>query len=137
MWTRLLNFGAHSGAESQGLYWAMVAVSIALLPHLAQLPFWIALITLTAALWRIVIEVRALHLPPRWLRVLIAVGAMAAVASTFQTLNGLEAGSALLVTMAGIKLLETRGARDCAMLIFIGFVLLFSALLYDQSLLRL
>ncbi|HYM34745.1 MAG TPA: DUF3488 and transglutaminase-like domain-containing protein [Steroidobacteraceae bacterium] len=115
----------------------MIAVAIALSPHLTQLPFWIPLLIVTAAMWRVVIETRAWRLPPRWLRILIAAAAMAAVAVSFRTLNGLEAGTALLAAMAGIKLLETRGARDCTMLIFIGFVLLFAALLYDHSLLRL
>ncbi len=134
---RYVSFGTHVSAESQRLYWAMGAVAIAMLPHLLQLPPWVPLAAATAGLWRVVIEMRAWHLPPKWLRIAIAFVAMAAVAITFRTLNGLDAGTALLATMAGIKLLETRGTRDCTILIFIGYVLLFAALLFDQSLLRL
>lgn len=123
--------------EARRLYWAMATLGFALLPHLFVVPAWVPLLIATTALWRITIEVRVWRLPPRWLRLLIAVGAMMAVAFTYRTLNGLDAGTALLAAMAGVKLLETRGVRDCTMLIFIGFVLLFAALLYDQSLLRL
>lgn len=129
--------GAPLGVESQRLYWAMGALAVALVPHIAQLPPWTVLLTATAALWRLTIELRAWRLPPRWLRTVIAIAAMASVAIAFRTINGLDAGSALLALMAGMKLLETRGARDCTVLIFIGFVLLFAALLYNQSLVRL
>jgi transglutaminase-like putative cysteine protease len=135
--TRYLRFNTHVGVESQCLYWAMGAVGVALLPHVMRVPLWIPVLIASVAIWRIVIETHAWRLPPRWLRIVIAFCAMAAVAMTFRTLNGLDAGTALLATMAGMKLLETRGARDCTMLIFIGYVLLFAALLYDQSLLRL
>jgi transglutaminase-like putative cysteine protease len=134
---RYFRVNTHVGADSQRLYWTMGALAVALLPHLSQLPLWIPLLVAMAALWRIAIETSARRLPPKWLRTVIALGAMAAVFIAFRTLNGLDAGTALLVTMTGIKLLETRGTRDCTMLIFIGYVLLFAALLYDQSLLRL
>jgi transglutaminase-like putative cysteine protease len=135
--THHLKFGTQVGVESQRLYWTMGALAIALLPHILHLPFWIPLVVASAALWRITIEKHAWRLPPKWLRIVIAFAAMTIVAMTFRTLNGLDAGTALLTIMAGIKLLETRGTRDCTMVIFIGYVLLFAALLYDQSLLRL
>jgi transglutaminase-like putative cysteine protease len=134
---RRLSIGTQISAESQRLYAAMAALAIALVPHLLQTPPWIPLLLATIALWRVTIEIRAWRLPPRWIRTLIAVATMAAVIFTFRRLNGLEAGTALLTAMTGIKLLESRGLRDCTILIFIGYVLLFSALLYDQSLSRL
>jgi transglutaminase-like putative cysteine protease len=124
-------------AEAQRLYWSMGAVGVALLPHLLHVPAWIPLLVCATAAWRIAIELRAWRLPPKWLRILIALAAMLAVVSSYRTLNGLDAGSALLITMLGVKFLETRGVRDCTMLILIGFVLLFAALLYNQGLLRL
>ena len=123
--------------DAKQLHTAMLALAVALLPHMLHVPGWIPLLVASAALWRFAIEIRAWRLPPKWLRIAIATSAMAAVAATFHTLNGLDAGSALLTTMAGIKLLETRGARDCTILVFIGFVLVFASLLYDQSFLRL
>jgi transglutaminase-like putative cysteine protease len=132
-----LSFGTQVGVDSQRLYWSMFALGISLLAHLSTVPVWIVLLIGATAVWRILIESHAWRLPPRWLRTTIALSVMAAVAVTFKTLNGLEAGTALLSALAGVKLLETRGTRDCTMVLLIGYVLLFAALLFDQSLLRL
>jgi transglutaminase-like putative cysteine protease len=127
---------ASLNAESQRLLWAIGALSLAMLPHLDTIPMWVPLLAACVTVWRIVIELRAWRLPPRWLRITIAFGVLIGVAGSYRTLNGLEAGTALLVAMAGVKLLETRGARDYTILIFIGYVLLFAALLYRQELFR-
>lgn len=127
---------ASLNVESQRLLWAMGALSLAILPHLDTIPLWVPLTAACIALWRIVIELRAWRLPPRWLRFVIAFAALAGVAASYRTLNGLESGTALLAVLAGVKLLETRGVRDYTILIFIGYVLLFAALLYRQELFR-
>jgi len=113
----------------------VVAVLVlALLPHLPHLPIWIPLLVLSSFVWQIWIEVHAAALPPRWLRSVVALSALLLVAFGYRTLNGLEAGTALLATMAGMKILETRGTRDYTILIFISLFLLFAELLYNQSL---
>jgi transglutaminase-like putative cysteine protease len=134
---RFAGFAPDASSESKRLYWTAGAVAVAALPHLSHIAPWITALAVIAAAWRIVIESRAWRLPPKWLRIAIAVSAMISVAVSYRTLNGLDAGTALLTLMAGIKMLETRGTRDCTMLLFIGFVLLFAALLYNQSLLLL
>ncbi|MES1195587.1 MAG: DUF3488 domain-containing protein, partial [Steroidobacter sp.] len=108
-------------------------VLLALIPHLPHLPLWIPLTVVASLSWRIVVELRAAALPNKWLRNGIAIIALASVMMKFRTLNGLEAGTALLSIMAGMKLLETRNHRDYTILIFIAFFLLFAELLYDQS----
>jgi len=112
-------------------------VLLALLPHVPHLPFWIPTLVVGALLWRLWLELTAAALPARWLRNLIAIVALLLVAVSYRTLNGLEAGTALLATMAGMKLIETRGVRDYTILIFISFFLLFAELLYDQSIVML
>ena len=117
----------------------MVAITVllALLPHLPHLPIWIPCLVIVALLWRLTLELRAVALPPRWLRIVMAITSMLLVVLNFHTLNGLEAGTALLTMMAGMKLLETRDSRDYTILIFIALFLLFAELLYDQSMLML
>jgi len=127
---RLFNGWPESARE---LTLTMSVVLLALLPHLPRLPFWIPLIVVAALLWRIVTELRAAPLPNKWLRNGIAVVALLTIVVRFRTLNGLEAGTALLSIMAGMKLLETRNHRDYTILIFIAFFLLFSQLLNNQS----
>ena len=54
----------------------------------------------------------------------------------FRTLNGLTAGTALLILMGAIKLLETRAQRDHYIIIGAGLFLLLAACLDRQNLLR-
>ena len=118
----------------RGLPWVLGALAAAVAPHVPFLPGWISLLIAAAVAWRWVAERRAWPLPPRWLRVLVAIAATLAVLGTYRTLNGIEAGTAFLVLLAGVKLLETRGSRDLTVIVFIAYFLLYSALLRDQRL---
>jgi len=124
----------HWPESARELTLSTAVVLLALAPHVPHLPFWIPLIVVTCLAWRVSVELRAAALPNKWLRNIIAIVAMMSVFFKFRTLNGLEAGTALLSVMAGMKLLETRDHRDYTILIFIAFFLLFAELLYDQSL---
>lgn len=123
--------------SEQRLAAIMLVLALAVLPHVTHLPVWIPALALGAGVWRSLLEHRGWPLPNRWLRSGIALLGMFSVAASYRTLNGLEAGTALLTLMAGIKLLETRDTRDFTILLFLSYFLLFSALLFDQSLLRL
>jgi transglutaminase-like putative cysteine protease len=61
---------------------------------------------------------------------------VAAVFALFHTLNGLAAGSVLLVLMGAIKLLETRSRRDRYIVIGAALFLLLAACLDRQALVR-
>ena len=115
----------------------LIGLALAVAPHAVDLPIWILLLASGAAAWRLAIDLQHWKLPPRYLRSLIALAAMVGVAFTYRTLNGLDAGTALLALMAGIKLLETQRVRDLSVLLFISYFLVFAAFLHDQSLLRL
>src|ERR1043165_5198834 len=121
----------------QQLVWAISCLGLAAAPHVASVPIWVSLFAGTACVWRLVVETRRWRLPPTWLRSVIAVGAMLGVLVTYRTLNGLEAGSAFLLVMGGMKLLETRVRRDLTVVVFVAFFLLFASFLYDQTLGRL
>lgn len=112
----------------------LAALGVAVAAHVAYLPAWVTALLAVVAAWRWVADRRGWPLPPRWLRGLIAVAAAAVVLGTYRTLNGIEAGTAFLVLMAGVKLLETRGARDLTVIVFIAWFLLYAALLRDQRL---
>lgn len=122
---------------TQRLLWVVGALALALLPHVANVPIWIVLFAAVTAAWRIAAQVRGWRLPPKWLRIVVVVLAVVSVLAGYRTLNGLEAGTALLVLMAASKLLETKDRRDLTVLLFISFVLLFAALLYEQGLMQL
>ena len=69
------------------------------------------------------------------LRLLLAFAAFCAVLFEYRTINGVEAGSALLVVMIALKVLESNGHRDRLVLIMISYFLLFASLLTASGLL--
>jgi transglutaminase-like putative cysteine protease len=124
-------------AGAHPLLWVSAGLALAMLPHYSQLPLWVALLVAIAIVWRLFIESRQASLPPKLLRTLIAIAAMSGILMTYRTLNGLEAGTSFLALMAGMKLLETRGARDLTIIVFAAYFLLFAGFLYNQQLLLL
>ena len=126
--------GDPGSRELRRLGWTLGTLAVAAAPHARHLPPWTLAIALTLAIWRLYIEWRGTGLPARWLRLLLAVGAAITVIGTFRTLNGLDAGTALLILMAALKLLETRTPRDHVIVVFISWFLCIATFFYDQSL---
>lgn len=119
------------------LTWVIAGLALAVVPHVPHLSPWILALLVAAIGARIVTEIKGWALPPKWLRILIAFCALFGVLLTYRTLNGVEAGTALLVVMAGMKLLETRSIRDLTVVVFLAYFALFSGFLYNQELLLL
>ncbi len=124
-------------ARVRGLDWVLVALAIAVAPHVTHMPAWVTLLLLAVGLWRWAADLHGWPLAPRILRVILVILAAVAILGTYRTLSGIEAGTAFLVLMAAAKLLETRIARDLTVLLFIAWFLLYAALLREQSLLQL
>jgi len=122
---------------TQQLIWVLAGFVLAVLPHVPDLSPWIVAMASLGVAVRLIIELRDWPLPPKWLRIAIALLVMLGVLATYRTLNGLQAGTAFLVIMGAMKLLETRTTRDLTVVIFVAYFLLFAGFLYHQSLLRL
>jgi protein-glutamine gamma-glutamyltransferase len=123
--------------EAQRLAWVIGGVALAVLPHAPHLRLWVVLLAISTSALRLTIELKRWELPPKWLRNVAAFLALLGVVLSYRTINGIEAGTALLVVMAGMKVLETRTVRDLTTLVFLGYFALFAAFLYDQSMLQL
>ena len=122
-----------AGSAAQVL-WLIAALVVAVLPHLPHTAVWIPLLIAVIFGWRIQAARRRWPLPSIWVRLPMAVAGFAAVFLTYRQVTGVDAGSALLMVMASLKLLETRGHRDRAVVIFLCFFLLFAAFLREQAL---
>jgi protein-glutamine gamma-glutamyltransferase len=114
--------------------WTLAALVCTLAPHVAHLPLWVTAFVLILGGWRFSGMRRQWSLPPALLRHALAFAALAGVWFSYQTLNGVEAGSALLAVMAALKLTETRTQRDEIVLVFMAYFLVAANLLYEQSL---
>lgn len=117
------------------LLWLLAALLLAVAPHAWELPVWLTAAFYGVAGWRGMIALRDWRLPPRGLVLVVAVLAGGGVLIDFRTLFGRDAGVALLVAMTACKLLETRGLRDGVVLVFLGYLLVMSNLLYSQEIL--
>lgn len=119
-----------------GLAWAAIAYCGGLALNADRVPSWVPLIGLLFALWRWMAATRSLRLPATWARSLVALVLVAGVLVRYHTLNGLTAGTALLILMGAVKLLETRTQRDQFIVVGASVFLLLAACLDRQSLIR-
>ena len=87
---------------------------------------------LTSLSWRLLGAYRGWRLPARGIRWFAAIAALALVFFNFRTINGLQAGSALLVAMLALKVLETNSRRDLIALVLSAYFLSITNLLYSQ-----
>ncbi|MBT8063106.1 MAG: DUF3488 and transglutaminase-like domain-containing protein, partial [Gammaproteobacteria bacterium] len=119
------------------LRWALAATLAAMAPHFLHLPLWITLVTLGLVGWRVSASLLGWRLPPRWLRIVLAIAMVIGVYASYREINGLDAGSALVVGMLGMKLMETRHARDMLVTVLISYFLLVVNFLYTQGIVAL
>ena len=118
------------------LPWTLTAIVLAVGLHAQQLPAWVLALFGLLAVWRLLIGGRRLPAPSRALRTVAVIVVVLAVVTSFGTLNGVNAGTALLTLMAGLKLLETRSARDHRIILLTAYFLVLSSFLYGQHLWR-
>jgi transglutaminase-like putative cysteine protease len=118
------------------LGWTSLALFGSFLLHIDRAPLWVAVVTCALIGWRLLAAARPVRLPGRILRVLMAFALLGAVFLHFHTLNGLNAGTLLLLLMSAVKLLETKARRDQYIVIGGSLFLLLAACLERQGLLR-
>jgi len=116
------------------LSWLLAAVTIAAAPHLPHVAAWISLSLLAAALWRLGAALSRWPLPGRWVRGLLTLAGFLGVLFAYRRISGIDPGSALLMMMLALKLLETRRERDRVVVVLIAWFLLFAAFLREQAL---
>lgn len=118
------------------LVWTSLALSGGILLHMDRSPVWVSAVALALIAWRLAAAVRSVRLPGNFARPLLAFVLVALVFARFHTLNGLNAGTQLLILMSAIKLLETQARRDQYIVAGGSLFLLLAACLDRQSLLR-
>jgi len=120
--------------HGRALVWSTAAFLGGVLLHAHRVPLWTTLTALLCAAWAIAARVRGISLPGRYVRAALAIVVTGAVLMMFRTLNGLAAGTALLVVVGAVKLLETTRRRDHYIVIGAALFLLLAACLQQQAL---
>ncbi len=111
----------------------LAATLMVLAPHAAHLPGWVSAVCACTLAWRGLITFRGTRMPPSWLLLPLAVGAMAGVFLTYRTLLGREAGVAMAVLLVAFKMLEMHARRDLFVVIFLCFFVLITNFFYSQT----
>ena len=125
---------AHS--SSGALLWSTAAFVAGALLHVDRIPLWASAVAVGCAAWQL--SSAAHKVPPvsKALQLILTFVLVTCVVFTFHTLNGLPAGTVLLVVMGAIKLLETKSRRDQYIVIGAALFLLLAACLDRQTLAR-
>ncbi len=111
----------------------MGAILLAVVPHVAHLPWWTSTGFFVLFVWRFGLVMSGRWLPRDSVRWVAALACTAAVFANYGTLLGRDAGVALLVLFLGLKLMEMRARRDLFVVIFLCFFLLLTAFFYSQT----
>lgn len=116
------------------LVWLLVAQALVILPHLSHLPVWIAGLWLVCATWRIQVFRMRTSYPGALTKSLMLLAAAVGVYASRGSLIGLDAGVALLIATFLLKLVELKTRRDALVLVFLGFFVVVTSYLFDDSL---
>lgn len=113
--------------------WLMFALTLALAPHVMHLPVIISVFCILFGIWRLMAAHYAWSLPGNTARIVLTVAAIGGLYLCFGTLFGRDSGFAMLAIMLGLKLLEMQSARDAMLVIFLGYFLAITTVIYSQS----
>ncbi len=126
--------GPLGSATSLGqLGWLSLLIAVAVGPHAGSIHPWVITGLGAAVGWRLGAAWLGWQLPGRLLRAGLTILGSIGVLVTYRRISGLDAGSALLIVMLALKLLETHSTRDRSIVILIACFVLFASFLREQS----
>ena len=121
------------------LGWLALGILLAGVPHWPRLPLWLPLIHAALLAARLYLPYRHARF---WrarqgliglLRLSLAAGGAAGIYAAYGALTGRDAGIALLVLLAGLKLFESRTGRDFYVAVCLGYFLVITNFFYSQA----
>ena len=121
--------------ELLGLWLLLAAVPVAALPHAWEQPPWVFAVLMGAWLWRVIIHATRTQLPARWVMLLLVLAGGGLTFAEFGTVLGQQAGTALLLVMVALKLLEIRSQRDIVVTLFLAYFVVVTTYFFNQSIL--
>ncbi len=111
----------------------LAVLTLVISPHLLRLPIWESIAVGALIIWRAAASARQWSLPPRLLKLALALAAFAGVYAQYGRVTGQYAGVAMLVLMLALKLTEMRSRRDVMVVVFIMYFLLLTHFLFSQE----
>ncbi|MGB5306056.1 MAG: DUF3488 and transglutaminase-like domain-containing protein [Gammaproteobacteria bacterium] len=113
--------------------WLLVSLALVTAPHLGRLPFWVPLVALCFGLWRWLAAKRRLPLPGGLLRILFMTAIPIGIYLSYGRVFGRDAGTAWLIALIALKLIELRTHRDAIIVVLLAYFLVIIQFLFSQS----
>ncbi len=120
--------------ERRDIFVLLLAVALAIAPHLEHLPLWASAVIVALWCWRTTLNVTQQPLPARLLILPLLLATAAAVWLQHRTLFGRDAGVTFLLMLLALKLMEMRVRRDIFVVVFLSFFVLLTQFLFGQEL---
>lgn len=136
MWTRRKGSAPRPRQEylaRDKLAWLLVMQTLLVLPLLINLPLWLWLVWAMAGFWRTQVFRGRWGAPGGTVKTLLTLLCAGGLLASYAGKTGTETMVGLLACTFVLKLLEVNSARDAQLLIFIGFFITASQLLFNQS----
>ena len=129
------DFLARATKLGHGQAWLLAGILLVIFPHTFYQPVLVTLSTVSLLSWRFLHDLGYLKLPPASLRNSLAFLAFVAVFYGYHSILGRDAGVALLLVMLTLKLMEMKDQRDINIVVCLGYFVVITGFLFDQSLL--
>ncbi|MEQ8486894.1 MAG: transglutaminaseTgpA domain-containing protein [Pseudomonadales bacterium] len=111
----------------------MIAQAAVLAPFALQLSPWIIAVGLFCGYWRTGVFQGRWDYPRRWIKVVLVLASIGGVAVSGVEPFSLEAAASLLILAFALKLIEMKSRRDAYLVIFLGYFIIATQFLFDQS----
>ena len=123
---------ASNDLQRHMIVWVMAASLFSILPHLTRMSPALSILLLLLIAWRLHADFR----PPHWsLRTALVIGLVLLVFWLNGGIWGRLPGSQLLCTMLVLKSMELQRRRDALLIVSLGFFVIATWFLFDQSML--
>lgn len=110
-----------------------LVLAFASAPHVLRMPIWISASMAGLIIWRALVCHQGWRLPPKWIRLLLAIFAFVVVTQSMGGINGQAAGTALLLMMMGVKLTEMESERDHRIVLILAYFIILTHYLWSQE----
>jgi transglutaminase-like putative cysteine protease len=132
MINHFFNSTLFSKASSQNLL-LLLSLFLVISPHLVRLPVLLSLFCCLILVWRLFYEAGKMAFPGKIIRFFLMIIGIVGVLSSYHTIVGRHAGTALLIIMLCLKLTEFKTSRDATVIVFLGYFIVITSFLFSQS----
>jgi protein-glutamine gamma-glutamyltransferase len=111
----------------------MIAQAVVVAPYLFELSPWIIAVGLFCGYWRTGVFQGRWDYPRRWIKVVLVLSSIGGVAVSGVEPFSLEAAASLLILAFALKLIEMKSRRDAYLVIFLGYFIVATLFLFQQT----